>query len=111
MDSSSVKCTFCHIAHGTLPTFKIYEDDLCIAFLDRRPVREGHAMVIPKAHIDHFADLDDTLAAHIMTTAQRVSRKVKEVLQPLRVGYVVSGFGVAHAHLHIIPLWDLHDIT
>lgn len=111
MPASPVTCTFCKIAQGTIPAFKLYEDDLCLAFLDRQPVREGHAMVIPKAHIDHFSDLDGRLSTHILAISQRLARKMHDVLKPLRVGYVVSGFGVPHAHFHVIPLWDLHDIT
>jgi histidine triad (HIT) family protein len=90
---------------------KLYEDDQVIVILDHRPVREGHAMVIPKAHINHFIDLDSELAAHICKIVNLIGKKIQALLKPKRVGFVVSGFGVPHAHYHVIPLWDEHDIT
>lgn len=110
-DKHTEDCAFCKIACKALPTFVVYEDALCIAFLDMRQVRPGHTMVIPKQHIEHFMDVPDDLSAHIMSVAQRIARKIKHTLAPPRVGYVVSGFGVAHAHFHVQPLWEDHDIT
>lgn len=104
-------CVFCKIIAGDIPCQKLYEDDRVFAFLDNRPVRTGHAMVIPKIHVDHFIDLDDGLAAHICKVGNALGRKMQSVLKPLRVGFVVSGFGVAHAHYHVIPMWDANDIT
>ncbi|CTQ48284.1 hypothetical protein JDO7802_00286 [Jannaschia donghaensis] len=54
--------------------------------------------------------MDDALAAHIMVTAQRLARAARRVLRPLRMGYVVHGFGVAHAHLNVIAQHDPTDI-
>lgn len=88
----------------------IHEDEHCLAFLTLHPIREGEFLVIPRAHIDHFTDLDDTLAAHILVTAQRLARHARAVLRPLRMGYVVHGFGVPHAHLNVIPQHAPDDI-
>ena len=104
-------CVFCKIISGQIPAEKIYEDDLVLAILDHRPVREGHTMVIPKKHIDHFIDLDDDLAGHICKVGNLLGKKIQTVLKPQRVGFVVSGFGVPHAHYHVIPLFEKHDIT
>lgn len=70
-------------------------------------------MVIPKVHIDHFTEVPDDLAAHMMKIAQKLGRSILATLnpRPLRIGYVVHGFGVAHAHLVIVPQHDEHDIT
>lgn len=78
-----------------------------------RPMREGECMVIPKGHIDHFTDVPDDLAAHMMKIAQKLGRSILAKLspRPLRIGYVVHGFGVAHAHLVIVPQHNEHDIT
>ncbi len=104
-------CIFCDIAAGRAPASVIHEDDQCLAFLNIRPVREGEFMVIPRAHIDHFTDLPDDLAVHIMVTAQHLARQAQSVLRPLRMGYVVHGFGVPHAHLNVIPMADPGDIV
>lgn len=95
----------------TIPASIVYEDKDVIAFLDRKQVRPGHTMVIPKQHIDHFIDLPDAIAAHIAVIGNRIGRRMQEMLKPKRVGMVISGFGVAHAHYHVIPMHDENDIT
>jgi len=104
-------CIFCKIVRKELPAFIVHEDDRCLAFLDLRQVRPGHTMVIPKKHVNHFIDLDDDLTQHIISVAGRIARKIREALMPPRVGYVVAGFGVPHAHFHVQPMWEEHDIT
>jgi histidine triad (HIT) family protein len=104
-------CVFCKIIKGEIAADKIYEDDQVIAILDHRPVRKGHAMVMPKKHVDHFIALDDELAAHICQVGNALGRKIQTVLNPKRVGFVVAGFGVPHAHFHVIPMHEEQDIT
>lgn len=104
-------CIFCEIIQGKIPAKKIYEDDLVIAILDHRPVRKGHTMVIPKIHVDHFNDLEDDLALHICKVAKIIGQRIQKNLKPKRVGFAVAGFGVPHAHYHIIPMWGDHDVT
>jgi histidine triad (HIT) family protein len=104
-------CIFCEIIAGRAEASRVYEDDLIVAFLGIRPVRPGMLCVIPKEHTDHFCDIPEPLALHIMKHTQRLSRVIRESLKPLRVGLVVSGFGVAHAHMIIVPLHDTQDIT
>jgi hypothetical protein len=81
-------CVFCKIIRGEIPSVKVYEDDQVLAFLDIRPIQPGHTMIIPKTHIDHFMDLPDGLAQHIVTVGQRLSRQIRDVLKPERVGVV-----------------------
>lgn len=104
-------CIFCEIIRGNIPAWKLYEDDRALAILDHRPVRQGHAVVLPKAHIDHFIDLEDELAAHLLRIGKKLGLRIQDTLKPKRVGYAVAGFGVPHAHLHVIPMWGDHDIT
>lgn len=104
-------CIFCKIVRGEIPAEKLYEDDRVLAFLDHRPVREAHAMVIPKIHIDHFIDIPDDLAVHIILIGQKIGRTIQQKLNPKRVGFAVAGFGVAHAHYHVVPMWDEFDVT
>lgn len=107
-----MSCVFCEIIKGNEPASVFYEDDDCIGFMGIRPIRTGECMIIPKEHIDHFTDIGDDLAAHIVMIAQRVGRKMLEVLEPApkRIGYVVHGFGVAHAHFIIVPQHEEDDI-
>lgn len=107
----SNNCPFCQIIAAQLPAHKLYEDNKVIVILDRQPVREGHAMVIPKIHVEHFVDLPNDLAAHITIIGNRIGKRIEEVLKPKRIGFVISGFGVPHVHYHIIPMQTENDIT
>lgn len=104
-------CPFCAIVEGTGPVSLVYEDDQTMAFIPLQPIYPGSCIVIPKPHIDHFTDVPDELAAQVMRVAQRIGRKIRQVYHPLRVGMVVHGFGVHHAHLNLIPQHDPLDIT
>lgn len=103
-------CPFCAIAAGQAPVSKVYEDDAVMALIPLHPVYPGACLVIPKAHIDHFTDIPDPLVAQIMVVAQQVGRKIMEIYKPLRVGMLVHGFSVAHAHLHVVPQYNPLDI-
>ena len=104
-------CVFCKIVAGAEPASVVYEDERVVAFMDIVPVNPGQLAVIPREHVDHFCDLPDDLACHILAQAQRLSRNMRERLGPGRVGLVVSGYGVAHAHLIVVPLHEPDDIT
>jgi len=104
-------CVFCQIVAGRAPASVVYEDERVLAFMDIRPVNAGQLAVIPREHVEHFCDLADDLACHILVQAQRLSRNLRERLGPERVGLVVSGYGVAHAHLVVVPLRGPDDIT
>jgi histidine triad (HIT) family protein len=106
-----VDCVFCAIRDGRESASRVYEDDRVLAFMDIRPVRRGTLLVVPKQHIDHFIDLPDDLASAVLMTGQRLARSLRCVLRPKRVGMVVHGFGVAHAHVIVIPLEHPWDIT
>ena len=104
-------CVFCEIIAGRSPVSLIHEDELVLAFMTLRPFAAGECTVIPRAHVDHFTDVDDSVAAHMMVVAQRIGRRMRTVFKPQRVGMVVHGYGVAHAHLVLVPQNGPHDIT
>lgn len=104
-------CPFCAIVQGTGPVSLVHEDETTMAFIPLQPIYPGACIVIPKVHIDHFTDLPDELAAQVMVIGQRIGRKIMDIYQPLKVGMVVHGFGVRHAHLNLIPQYDPLDIT
>ena len=104
-------CIFCRIVAGEAEASVLYEDERVVAFMNIRPINRGEFMVIPREHVDHFCDLPDDLACHILVQAQRLSRNLRERLKPERVGLVVHGYGVAHAHLVVVPQHGPDDIT
>ncbi|HUQ19267.1 MAG TPA: HIT family protein [Gemmatimonadaceae bacterium] len=104
-------CVFCSIVARQEPASFVYEDDLVAAFMTLHPTAPGECLVIPKAHVDHFTDVPDEVAQHIMLIAQRIGCGMREVFPLERVGYLVHGFGVAHAHLVIVPQQGPNHIT
>ena len=106
-----MNCIFCKIVLGEVGSSKVYEDDQILAFMDNYPVREGQVLVIPKNHIDHFSDLPDDLAVKIFLKAHHISKSIKEKFNPERMGLVVHGYGVPHAHMVIVPQHNEDDIT
>lgn len=103
-------CVFCDIVAGHAEASFLHRDEDCVAFMTLRPINPGAFIVIPRDHIDHFTDLPDALAAQLMVAAQRLGRAMKAAFGPERVGYVVHGFGVPHAHLNVVPQHDTLDI-
>ncbi|MBU3031087.1 HIT domain-containing protein [Paracoccus sp. XHP0099] len=104
-------CLFCRIAAGELPAHRLYEDEAILAFLDLHPVREGHALVIPKAHHVWFEDLPVDLATRVTTCAQTLARAMKRLYGVPRVAMVYTGIHVPHAHAHVVPMHHVHDVT
>ena len=111
MPVTDPSCIFCKIVAGEAPASVVYEDEGVLALMNIRPIHPGELMVIPKEHIDHFCDVPDDLACRILVEAQRLSRNIRERLKPERVGLVVHGFGVPHAHLVVVPLHESNDIV
>ncbi len=104
-------CVFCKIVAGTEPASIVYDDDHILGFMNNRPAHPGECLLIPKGHIDHFMDIDDAMATKIMTIGQALARKIHTIMKAERVGYVVAGYSVPHAHFIIIPEHHAHDIT
>ena len=104
-------CVFCEILAGRSPVSMIHEDDVVAAFMGIQPTAPGECLVIPRAHVDHFTDLPDDVAQRIVLVAQRIGRRMREAFRPQRVGYAVHGYGVAHAHLIVVPQHGPHHLT
>ena len=85
------------------PAYKLYEDELTIAFLDINPTRYGHTLVLPKKQIDQYIDLPDEDYAALWKTVKKVAQKLRDELKTERVGIVIKGVDVPHAHVHLLP--------
>ena len=94
---------FTKIINGEIPSYKIYEDDKTIAFLDIHPESKGHTLVIPKNEVDKIYELpaEDYLA--LMNTVKKLSRHLEKQLGA-RILWKVVGTDVPHAHVHLMPL-------
>lgn len=100
---------FSRIIEGDIPGHVVWRDEVCAAFLDIEPLTPGHALVVPRAEVDHWLDLDADTVAHLMTVAATVGRAQQQVFDSERVGLIVQGFEVPHAHVHVFPTSDPGD--
>lgn len=94
---------FTKIINGDIPSYKIAEDDRYYAFLDIRPITEGHTLVVPKKEVDYLFDVEDELLGGAMVFAKKVAKALEAVVSCKRVGVLVVGTEVPHAHIHLIP--------
>lgn len=102
---------FTRIVQGEIPCYKIAETEQFLAFLDVRPLTEGHTLVIPKAEIDYLYDLDDQTLAELMVFSKKVAKAVQKAIPCLRIGVAVIGLEVPHTHVHLVPLNTMQDIN
>ena len=99
------------ILHGDIPGEIIYQDDTCAVLMTIEPLTPGHCLVIPKQQIDHLWDVDDSLYHHLADIAKMVASAIRTVYDYPRIGQIVEGFGVPHAHIHIFGLNDPFEVT
>jgi len=102
---------FTRIIKGEIPCHKLYEDDRYLAFLDIRPINPGHALVIPKEEIDYIFDIEDDLLGGLMVVAKKVAAAVRAEADCKRVGVMVAGLEVPHAHIHLVPIRGVLDLN
>jgi histidine triad (HIT) family protein len=94
---------FTKIIQGDIPSHKVAENEDYLAFLDIRPLAKGHTLVIPKEEIDYLFDLSDERLAGLMAFAKRVAKGLEATVTCKRVGVMVIGTEVPHAHVHLVP--------
>ena len=102
---------FSRIIAGEIPCYKVAETDDYLAFLDIRPSAKGYTLCIPKRETDYIFDIADEELAGLMVFAKRVARAVEKVVPCKRIGVAVIGLEVPHAHIHLVPLNQLSDLT
>jgi histidine triad (HIT) family protein len=105
-----VATLFTRIINGEIPGHFVWRDDRCVAFLSIHPLRPGHTLVVSRAEVDHWLDLEPSLAAHLMTVAQSIGTAVQKAFNPTKVGLMIAGLEVPHVHLHVVPIGGLHDL-
>lgn len=97
-------CIFCKIVEGKIPCSKVWEDESFLAFLDINPVNPGHTLLIPKKHIDNAFDLEDGLYSGLFGAAKHLSGPIRKATGAGRIGVIIEGFLVHHAHIHLVPI-------
>jgi histidine triad (HIT) family protein len=101
---------FTKIINGEIPSYKIAEDKNYYAFLDINPIAKAHTLVVPKKETDYIFDIDDDTLGGLMIFAKRVAKAIEKSVECKRIGVVVLGLEVPHAHIHLIPLNSESDV-
>lgn len=111
MENKKDSCLFCKIARGEIPSYKVYEDNLVIAFLDISPASRGHTLVIPKEHFSDFTTCPKDILSHCFEVAQVVAQAQRSQLGATGINILSNvgesaGQSVRHFHIHVIPRYD-----
>ena len=99
-------CTFCNIVRGSVPCFKVFEDDISLAFLDHRPLFAGHSLFIVKSHMETLLDLPDSLLGAVFRNVRLLSRAVTQGMEAEGTFVAINNRvsqSVPHFHVHIVP--------
>lgn len=100
---------FTMIINRDLPGRFVYEDDDVVAFLTIEPMTQGHTLVVPRAEVDNWQDLDPELFNKVMAVSQKIGRAVCKAFDTERAGVIIAGLEVPHLHVHVFPARNLSD--
>jgi histidine triad (HIT) family protein len=105
-----METVFTKIINGTIPSYKIAEDEFFYAFLDINPLAEGHTLVVPKLAVDYIFNIEDRLLGDMMIFAKKIAIAIEKNILCKRIGIAVIGLEVPHAHIHLVPINEIYDI-
>jgi len=102
---------FSKIVRGDIPCYKVAENDEYLAFLDVNPLVKGHVLVVPKLEVDYIFDLEDSVLSGLILFSKEVAIKIKKVFPCEKIGVTVIGLEVPHAHVHLVPMNEMKDMS
>ncbi len=108
-----MKCIFCNIVKGEIPSYTIYEDETVKAFLDISPTSNGHTLIIPKKHFENLYDMDIDTLTKIEVVSQKLGKQLKEKLDCKGITRIQNneyGQEVKHYHMHLIPRYEKDNL-
>jgi diadenosine tetraphosphate (Ap4A) HIT family hydrolase len=100
---------FTKIINREIPGRFVYEDDEFVAFLTIAPFTQGHTLVVPRAEVDQWQDLDPAAFGRIMALSQHIGRALMQAFDAPRTGLLIAGLEVPHLHVHVFPAYTLGD--
>ena len=102
---------FSRIINGEIPGTFVYRDEVCVVFMSINPMAVGHALVVPIDEVDHWIDCSPELCAHLFGVSQRVGKAQQAAFGCDRVGLIIAGYEVPHAHIHLIPTTNMGQLS
>ena len=100
---------FTMIINGDLPGRFVHEDDDVVAFLTIEPMTQGHTLVVPRAEVDNWQDVEPALFGKVMDVSQLIGRAVCKAFGAGRAGMIIAGLEVPHLHVHVFPAYNITD--
>lgn len=102
---------FTKIINGEIPSYKVAESEKFLAFLDVFPLAKGHTLVVPKMEVDYIFEIEDKLLGEFHIFSKKVAKAIEKSVLCKRIGMAVIGLEVPHAHIHLIPISQVGDIS
>jgi histidine triad (HIT) family protein len=102
---------FTRIISGELPGTFVWRDERCVAFMSINPIATGHTLVVPRDEIDHWIDAPADLVAHLFEVTRVVGLAQRDAFDCERIGVIIAGYEVPHAHVHVIPTNSMADVS
>ena len=102
---------FTKIVNGEIPSYKIFENKHFYSFLDISPMTKGHTLVIPKKEVDYLFDIDDAMLSEMIVLSKKIAKAIEKAVECTRVGVMVVGLEMPHAHIHLIPIQNEGDMN
>lgn len=106
-----MECLFCNIINGKTPSFKVWENEDFLAFLDIRPINPGHILLVPKNHAKEIFGLPDNLFNEAFQIAKKLAEPLKQTTSAKRIGIAIEGLSVPHLHIHLVPIHKGNDLN
>lgn len=101
-----MNCAFCDIAAGEVPSHRVFEDDVAVAFLDARPLFAGHVLLIPRGHVETLVDLPEPDVGPFFVRVRRLTAAVEKGMGAAGSFVAMNNRisqSVPHLHVHVVP--------
>ena len=102
---------FTRIINHEIPGIFVWRDEQCVAFLSINPLAHGHTLVGPIEEVDHWVDATPALVAHLFEVTHIIGSALERAFDPARVGVIIAGYEVPHAHIHVVPTNDMSQLN
>ncbi len=107
MESASV---FSRIIAGTIPSYKVFENEYVFAFLAKDAIQLGHTLIVPKIEVDYFVEVPEPYYSAVFRAAKPIAQAIHTATTCKRVGAIIAGWDVPHFHYHLVPMFDYFDL-
>jgi histidine triad (HIT) family protein len=101
---------FTRIIEGDLPGTFVHRDERCAVFMSINPLATGHCLVVPTREVDHWVDLKIDESQHLFTVAHQIAQAQRAAFPCDKVGMIIAGYEVPHAHIHLIPTTNMSQL-